>query len=144
MAKNVQPCGTEAAYRRHLRKQETPCEPCKRAAAKKRAQRRGVNKKPQADKTMRDILVNALEAILKKDDGTIDYQGEYERLYGYLNGALPNAVPREVSSIVREMRAILLEIRTLEVKNDSGNAALRMEEMFQNAIAGVELDELHD
>lgn len=144
MAKNVQPCGTEAAYRRHLRKQEAPCELCKRAAAKKRAERRGVNTKPQADKTMRDILVTMFEAILKKDDGAIDYQGEYERLYGYLNGALSNAMPREVSSIVREMRAIMLEIRTLEVKNDSGNAALRLEEMFQSAVAGVEIDELHD
>jgi hypothetical protein len=26
-----QPCGTEAAYRRHLAHQETPCEPCKQA-----------------------------------------------------------------------------------------------------------------
>jgi hypothetical protein len=26
------PCGTFAAYRRHLRVKETPCEPCKQAA----------------------------------------------------------------------------------------------------------------
>jgi hypothetical protein len=28
----VKPCGTEAAYRRHLRHREVPCEPCRLAA----------------------------------------------------------------------------------------------------------------
>lgn len=30
------PCGTDAAYRRHLRREETPCEPCRRANAERR------------------------------------------------------------------------------------------------------------
>jgi hypothetical protein len=32
MARELKPCGTYAAYARHLRKQEEPCEPCKQAA----------------------------------------------------------------------------------------------------------------
>jgi hypothetical protein len=30
--RNVKPCGTEPAYRRHLRHREVPCEPCRLAA----------------------------------------------------------------------------------------------------------------
>lgn len=30
---NVKPCGTTAAYARHLRHKETPCEPCRQAHA---------------------------------------------------------------------------------------------------------------
>jgi hypothetical protein len=28
---HLEPCGTDAAYRRHLRRKETPCEPCRAA-----------------------------------------------------------------------------------------------------------------
>jgi hypothetical protein len=31
-ARVLKPCGTEAAYRRHLRRREVPCEPCRLAA----------------------------------------------------------------------------------------------------------------
>ena len=40
-AQSLAPCGTEAAYRRHRRAGETPCQDCKRAAAAARARRRG-------------------------------------------------------------------------------------------------------
>jgi hypothetical protein len=36
----VQPCGTVAAYRRHLRHREEPCEPCKQAERDKMRQKR--------------------------------------------------------------------------------------------------------
>lgn len=32
MARNLQPCGTWAAYKRHLRKGEDPCDDCREAA----------------------------------------------------------------------------------------------------------------
>ena len=35
-----EPCGTHAAYRRHLRKKEQPCQPCTTAANKYNADRR--------------------------------------------------------------------------------------------------------
>jgi hypothetical protein len=31
----TQPCGTPAAYTRHLRHGETPCEPCRKANAER-------------------------------------------------------------------------------------------------------------
>lgn len=40
MARELKPCGTSAAYRRHLRKRQVPCEACRAAARdEKRAQR---------------------------------------------------------------------------------------------------------
>lgn len=32
MARDLQPCGTPAAYQRHLRRGEEPCDPCLTAA----------------------------------------------------------------------------------------------------------------
>lgn len=34
----VQPCGTEAAYKRHSRRGETPCEACKAAHSERQAE----------------------------------------------------------------------------------------------------------
>lgn len=39
MARQLQPCGTPAAYKRHLRNKETPCEPCKAAAREQKNSR---------------------------------------------------------------------------------------------------------
>lgn len=145
MARIVKPCGTEAAYRRHLRNGEEPCDKCKRAAAEKRAQRRGTDKPTDAQKKMRDILVDVVEALIRDSDGKIDYAKEYERLYGYLNGALPHAMPREVSSIVREMRSILIELQTLELKMDDGSDSVaEIQAQFQSIVAGAMNDNSDD
>ena len=138
--KATQPHGTEAAYRRHLRHQETPCEDCKRAAAKRRAERRGVQKPEPADKTMRELLAEKLDTvltILETEDHQIDYAGEYKRLYAFLSGALPAAMPREVASSVREMRALLMDLRTLDVKGAGGDAA-DLEESMAKALATLD------
>lgn len=38
--RTLKPCGTDAAYRRHLRERETPCEPCRAAARRREARKR--------------------------------------------------------------------------------------------------------
>lgn len=40
MSRELRPCGTFAAYRRHLRSGEEPCDPCRGAAREQRQQRR--------------------------------------------------------------------------------------------------------
>lgn len=40
----VKPCGTEAAFARHRRKGETPCDPCVDAHARYEKQRRNRNR----------------------------------------------------------------------------------------------------
>lgn len=39
----LQPCGTEAAYRRHLRHGEQPCPACAEANSRGKAKRRGIH-----------------------------------------------------------------------------------------------------
>lgn len=39
------PCGTTGAYRRHLRRNENPCEPCRKASSAKR-RRAGMGPRP--------------------------------------------------------------------------------------------------
>lgn len=41
MPRELQPCGTPAAYRRHLRHGEPPCKPCCAAQAELQRQQRG-------------------------------------------------------------------------------------------------------
>ena len=138
--KATAPCGTEAAYRRHQRHGETPCEECKRAAAQRRAERRGVKKPAKADQPMRELMEQLIDAVRRDPAGKIDYSGEYQRLYGYLNAALPAAMPREVASIVKEMRAILLDLRTLDVKDGAGNAA-ELQQQFAATVAQLNDDD---
>ena len=38
-ARELKPCGTTAAYRRHKRNGEKPCDPCRRAAVQAESQR---------------------------------------------------------------------------------------------------------
>lgn len=42
MPRQLKPCGTEAAYQRHRRRGEEPCEPCKQAAREVRYPRSGI------------------------------------------------------------------------------------------------------
>lgn len=57
----LKPCGTSAAYFRHIRKGETPCAPCRTAETRRRSQyprRRG--ERMQRAWTMRDELADWL------------------------------------------------------------------------------------
>lgn len=54
----LQPCGTAAAARRHQRRGEKPCEDCKQAARRDKADRTGYD--PGAQSTDRRTLRNGL------------------------------------------------------------------------------------
>lgn len=109
---NIAPCGTEAAYNRHRRHGQTPCQECKRAAAAARARRRGA---PAKDDT--PMGERAPEAAQPAEDGFagfgegFDLTKELALLYGVLGAALHSAAPRETASIVKEMRGILHDVK---------------------------------
>lgn len=107
------PCGTEAAYNRHRRHGETPCQECKRAAAQARARRRG--KDAKNDVPMGEHLTQAAVPSPAAPEGVpleeLDFKTELTRLYGVLGVALTKAAPRETASIVKEMRGVIHDIR---------------------------------
>jgi DNA-binding transcriptional ArsR family regulator len=54
----VKPCGTPAAYQRHIRHGETPCDECREAASAYR--NRFPRRRPESAWTMRDEIVDFL------------------------------------------------------------------------------------
>ena len=108
------PCGTEAAYNRHRRHGETPCQECKRAAAAARGRRRGVPEKvdtPMGEHVSDGPAAVAPSGVWGAQAEALDYTVELGRLYGVLGKAMEFAAPRETASIAREMRAILHDLR---------------------------------
>lgn len=107
------PCGTEAAYNRHRRKGQTPCQDCKRAAAQARARRRGKSSKddtPMAQQAAE--LPGELTAEGSAGDPeVVNFKVELKKLYGVLGVALKSAAPRETASIVKEMRGVLHDLK---------------------------------
>ena len=118
---NVAPCGTEAAYNRHRRHGETPCQECKRAAAAARARRRGAPKKD--DTPMGELAPEAAapssETFAEFGDD-FNFTQELARLYGVLGKALNSAAPRETASIVKEMRGILHDVKAAKGPAQNG------------------------
>lgn len=104
------PCGTEAAYNRHRRHGEPPCQDCKRAAAQARARRRGKDAKD--DVAMGEHLADAPQSLPSGDAlAEMDFKAELSKLYGVLGVALTKAAPRETASIVKEMRGVIHDLK---------------------------------
>lgn len=107
------PCGTEAAYNRHRRHGETPCQDCKRAAAQARARRRGKSSKDdtpmaqQAAELPGELTIEGSAG----DPEMVNFKVELKKLYGVLGVALKSAAPRETASIVKEMRGCLHDLK---------------------------------
>lgn len=55
----LQPCGTPAAYGRHLRKRETPCDDCREARRVARAEARRANPQPAKPRELRPCGTSA-------------------------------------------------------------------------------------
>lgn len=77
------PCGTEAAYRRHLRLREEPCEPCRQAAVEANERRRAIRHLGQTagSEVTTALGVNALEAELRRIKWVVEVQMERHGLW---------------------------------------------------------------
>lgn len=112
MARKLKPCGTEAAYRRHLDHDEEPCQDCKRAAAEARDSRR--DKKKAASRqnaTMHDLAAPLFaQRRAPVDVPNLDPREEQFRMYSLLWTAVEQAAPRECAAIVKELRGLLADM----------------------------------
>lgn len=112
MARTLQPCGTYAAYRRHLRKGETPCDLCKQASRDQNNERAGLL--PRA-KEVTDITPEPLTEIpTPKDDALQNL--------ALVNAALEKAVPREVPALSKRRQELVEYLNGLNAKEDGGLA----------------------
>lgn len=68
-ARVLKPCGTEAAYQRHIRRRETPDEACYEAAARGRRLRYAAGKDSEDGAAMQRRLLREVIAVLAEAMG---------------------------------------------------------------------------
>ena len=94
MARPLKPCGTFAAYRRHLRAKETPCKPCRQAARDQKNDRKDAQRTKAAE-AARDAMPPVEE---------IDRRQILLEVLASLRGQLSEAPPQSVASIAKQIR----------------------------------------
>lgn len=100
MARDLQPCGTEAAYRRHLRKEERPCEECLAANAQEKAWRTDAK---------RGTAAQAAQAA-RPEPAPFDQVAVLEEVLAVLRGQLAEAPPQSVAAIAKQVRDTSAEL----------------------------------
>lgn len=94
MARELKPCGTPAAYRRHLRAKEAACEQCKRAWRDQKNDRKNAQRVADA--------AAAREATPPVEE--VDRREILLEVLASLRGQLREAPPQSVASIAKQIR----------------------------------------
>lgn len=97
MARELKPCGTPAAYRRHLRAKEPACGPCKEAWREQKNSRKVAERQESA--------VRAVEATPPVEE--IDRRAILLEVLASLRGQLREAPPQSAGSIAKQIRDTL-------------------------------------
>lgn len=103
MAREVQPCGTEAAYRRHLRHNEEPCGECMAAHRALKA---------ESTRARRAAAAEAAQDARPSPTG-FDQLSILEEVLSNLRGQLVEAPPQSVAAIAKQIRDTATEIAQL-------------------------------
>lgn len=101
----LKPCGTPAAYRRHLRNNEEACDECKAAVAAEKMS------KLDGDRDLR--AVSALASVSDNDDSEFDPLEDAKANLRIVKAALREAVPREVSALSKRRQELVSLIAEL-------------------------------
>lgn len=94
MARELKPCGTPAAYRRHLRAKEPACGPCKEAWREQKNQRK--------DEQRSEAAEAARVATPPVED--VDRRQILLEVLASLRGQLREAPPQSVAGIAKQIR----------------------------------------
>lgn len=100
MARELQPCGTWAAAKRHRRNKEPVCEACRRAEADYQASRKAARESDLVEKI-------AVTEALEPKSGVLDPRRELLAMYDELGKQLQVAPPNAAAGIVKQRVAIL-------------------------------------
>lgn len=99
MPRDLAPCGTRAAYRRHRRAGETPCEPCRLAAAEHNAAMRAKRSEREAE-TVRQVLAYGRADDVEVPTHEDPLQSARWRL-ARVRAAMLVAGPRDVAALAK-------------------------------------------
>lgn len=110
MGRELKPCGTSAAYRRHLRNGEPACAACKRAVAEQKMDRL------DGDRETRKVAALTIvpDPVVEEFDPLEDAK-ENLRL---VKAALGDAVPREVAALSKRRQELVALIAELGGKKE--------------------------
>lgn len=113
MARELKPCGTHAAYKRHLRNKEEPCEPCRQAARDQK------NERMDGDRGARKLAV-LVPAPVEQVDVEVEYDPltDAKENLRLVNVAMSEAVPREVAALSRRRQELVALIAELGGKKE--------------------------
>lgn len=109
MVSQLKPCGTAAAYRRHLRNGEEACDECKAAVAK--------DKMDKLDGDRESRKVSALAPVPDVVDDVDPLEDARENLRA-VKAAMAEAVPREVSALSKRRQELVELIAELGGKKE--------------------------
>lgn len=109
MVSQLKPCGTAAAYRRHLRNGEEACAECKAAVAK--------DKMGKLDGDRESRKVSALAPVPDVVDDVDPLEDARENLRA-VKAAMAEAVPREVSALSKRRQELVELIAELGGKKE--------------------------
>lgn len=102
MARSLQPCGTPAAYRRHLRNGEVACAECKAAIARVKMARL------DGDRDERKVSVlSPARPLVSGDDESVDALADARANLRIVKAALKEAVPREVAALSKRRQELV-------------------------------------
>lgn len=110
MVSQLKPCGTAAAYRRHLRNGEEACDECKAAVAKDKMD------KLDGDRESRKLSVLAPAPDVVVDD--VDPLEDARENLRAVKAAMAEAVPREVSALSKRRQELVELIAELGGKKE--------------------------
>lgn len=95
MSTRLQPCGTPAAYRRHLRAAEPPCEACTAAVREQKQARRATERAETATRA---------RAAAEKMQGEVDVHAVLLEVLATLRAHLRDAPAQSVAAIAKQIR----------------------------------------
>ena len=136
MARNLQPCGTWAAYKRHLRKGEEPCDDCREAA---RVQQRERSAARRAAREQSGTIVDTSAPVsghpppvaLALDESLFDgltlepltvAKQDLVVIEQFMTS--PALLPSQFTSLSRRREELVDRIRALSADTDDGGDAL--------------------
>lgn len=106
----LKPCGTPAAYRRHLRNNEEACDECKAAVAAEKMSKLDGGRDLRA--------VSALASVSDNDDSEFDPLEDAKANLRIVKAALREAVPREVSALSKRRQELVELIAEMNGKKE--------------------------
>lgn len=111
MARELKPCGTSAAYRRHLRNDEPACELCLAAVAAQKMDRLDGDREARKLSVLADVV--PLNFPPSDDSDEFDPLADAKENLRLVKVALDDAVPREVSALSKRRQELVALIAEL-------------------------------